>query len=193
MEGPIQAALSATQSTVSSTAPAPPERQRRGELVKMFSEPEKLLRKPVSKRSLEAGTQPEPVQTREPQLPPPLPEITMDEGGDNIILNSEASFRELQPEQPSETGFLTLLNQFTNTPRTGDNLVPIGPPRSSPQRSLIQSKPEPPMESEIDSNSSLSSLSDADDEADDPMDVTFVPRARTKTPPKHFSKWRASN
>jgi hypothetical protein len=43
MEGPVLAALSATQSTTSSNAPAPAKRQRRGELVTMLSEPEKML------------------------------------------------------------------------------------------------------------------------------------------------------
>jgi hypothetical protein len=91
-----------------------------------------MLQKPVNKQVHTQQEETAQAEEAEPQLPP-LPNITITMEENNMVLHSEASFRELDLERPSEGTHQELLRHFTNTPKTG-NLVQV---QSSPQRLLV--------------------------------------------------------
>jgi hypothetical protein len=111
----------------------------------MMSDPERVFRqvKPAKRvRSAVSKESQQPVASRskpsqevrpEPELPPhpPLPPMNMTLEDNNIILNSEASFQELNPDRPSEGDYHQLLSRFTNHNSSQGRLVPVQEARAS--------------------------------------------------------------
>lgn len=158
MTAQIESAFSVTQSgsQVATEAPSQPQRRsarREAAVAAMMSDPERVFRttKPtkrvrslVSKESQQpAASKPKPSQEArpEPELPPALPPITMTMDSNNQpVLDSEASFRELDPERPSEGDYQQLLSRFTNHHSSQNHMVPIREDRSPQADALAEAE-----------------------------------------------------
>jgi hypothetical protein len=112
----------------------------------MMSDPERVFRttKPTKRvRSVVSKESQQPVASKprpEPELPR-MPPITMTVDANNFpVLNSEASFRELDPERPSAGDYQQLLSRFTNHHSSQNHMVPIREDRSPQADALAEAE-----------------------------------------------------